>query len=176
MTDFTLPTTGPLATINRSPARLSPIDAVCQAAIDRLKIELPGGIVIDHFPDKPEQFDFEGYDAAALVLYGGSRFSGEGMLGAAGIDEAMRLVVSLLVRSLRGPSGAYELIHAVRVALQGASLAGSKALFPVEADLESQNENVFQYRIVFESGLIAVPTPLKQPRAGFQRASERSLP
>lgn len=176
MTDFTLPSTGPLATSNRAPARLSPIEAMCEAAVDRLRIELPGKVTIDHFPDRAEQYDFEGYDAAALVLYGGSRFSGDGLLGAAGVDETPRLVVALLVRSLRGPSGAYELIQAIRLALQGASLAGSKALFPVEADLENQSENVFQYRLVFEGGLVAAPAPLKQPRAGFPRASQRSAP
>ena len=154
--DRLIPADSPIVA-DREPVRLSPIDAVCQAMVDRLKIRLPGKVMVEHFPDKPDQFDFEGYDAAALVIYDGSRFDEEGMLGAQGTRESLRLVVSLLVRELRGPTGAYELLHVIRAALQGTSFAGSTALRPIEAVLEREANNVFQYRLAFEGTIIAVP-------------------
>lgn len=167
MSDFILPSEGPLAKESREPPRPAPLDAVCDAAVAVLKAELPGNVFIDHFPDKPDQFDFEGHGAAALVLFGGSRFTGDGLRGFGAFNEALRLVVVLLVRSLRGPSGAYELINITRRALTGASLAGSQAAFPVEIDLESEHEQVFQYRLVFETGLVSAPASLKRPRPVF---------
>jgi hypothetical protein len=137
--------------------RPSPIEALCAAAMERLKQRLPGRVVVELFPDKPGEFDFEGYEAAALVLYDGSRFDVGGPLGEQGLREETRLVVSLLVRSLRGEGGAYALLADIRAALHGASLAGSTALRPVEIALEREAEGVWQYRLAFAATLIAVP-------------------
>ncbi len=157
--DFVIPDDHPSARANLARPALSPIDAVCDAAVMRLKERLPGGVVVEHFPDKPEEYDFEGYDAAALVIYDKSTFGKEGLVGAQGTREEVRLVVVLLVRSLRGPGGAYRLLFDIRSALHGVSLAGMTGLRPVEVDLERQNENVFQYSVAFEGAIVAVPTP-----------------
>lgn len=140
------------------PPRCAPIDAVSDALVARLKERLPNRVAVDIFPDKPADYDFEGMDAAALVLYDGSRFDASGPLGEQGLSEELRLVVSLLVRSLRGGNGAHALIQDVRAALHGASLAGSTALRPVEIALEREADGVWQYRLVFAAALVAVPS------------------
>lgn len=149
--------------------RLSPIDAVCAAAVERLDGRLPGRVVVASFPDKPAEFDFEGHDAAALVLYDGSRFDAAGAPGAQGLSEELRLVVALLVRSLDGEGGAYRLIHEARLALHGVSLAGATGLRPVEVALDREHEGVWQYRLVFAGDIVAVPVKSAQgvalPRA-----------
>ena len=138
--------------------RPSPITAISDAAIARLKTRLPGRVKVEAFPDKPEEYDFEGYDAAALVLYDGSRFDAAGPVGEQGLRETQRLAVALLVRSLLGEGGAYRLIHETRVALHGVSLAGSTALRPLEAALDRADAGVWQYRLVFEAAVVAVPS------------------
>lgn len=138
-------------------ATQSPVDALCDAAVERLKTRLPPRVIVEHFPDKPEQYDFEGYDAAALVIYDASRFDREGQLGAQGLRETLRLVVVLMVRSLRGSNGAYELLHDIRTALHGQSLAGCTGLIPTEIALESEASGVFRYHAAFEGSLPAVP-------------------
>ena len=154
--DALLPADHP-ARATESP-RPSPITALSDAVIARLKTRLPGRVRVEAFPDKPEEYDFEGYDAAALVLYDGSRFDAAGPLGEQGLRETQRLVVALLVRSLLGEGGAYRLIHEARVALHGVSLAGATALRPLEAALERSDAGVWQYRLVFEATLVAVPS------------------
>lgn len=160
MSDFVIPPEHPSASAYRAPSPVSPIDAICEAAVARLKERLPGRVIVEHFPDKPGEFDFEGYDAAALVIYDGSRFDKAGQLGAQGIREELRLVVSLLVRSLCGGNGAYVLLADIRSALHGQSLAGSTGLRPVEIELERENEGVFQYRAAFEATIVAVPNKI----------------
>lgn len=156
--DFVIPPDHPAAPAFREAEPPSPIDAVADAMVVRLKQQLPGKITVEDFPDKPEEYDFEGYDAAALVLWDGSTFDQSGPAGEQGTREALRMCVALLVRSLRGPSGAYALKHAIQLALHGWSFAGTTGLRPVKADLERQGEGVFQYLLVFEGAIRAVPT------------------
>jgi len=136
---------------------LSPIDAVADAMVERLKQRLPGSVAVEHFPDKPEEYDFPGHDAAALVIWDGSTFDQAGPTGEQGTREALRMGVALIVRSLRGPSGAYALKHEIQKALHGQSFAGATGLRPVKADLERQGENVFQYLLVFEGKVPTLP-------------------
>jgi hypothetical protein len=156
--DFAIPSDHPASRDNREAERPSPIDAVADAMVARLKEKLPGKVAVDHFPDKPEEYDFEGSDAAALVIWDGSTFDQAGVTGEQGTREALRMGVALLVRSLRGPSGAYALKHEIQLALHGWSFAGTTGLRPVKADLERQGEGVFQYLLVFEGAIRAVPT------------------
>lgn len=136
-----------------APPPLSPVEAVCAAAVERLKTRLPGKVIVERFPDRPYDYDFEGYEAAALVLYDGSRFDASEQ----GLREELRLVVSLLVRGLDGENGAYALLADIRAALHGVSLAGSTALRPVEIALEREAQGVWQYRAAFAAAIVAVP-------------------
>lgn len=153
-----LPADHPGSRDNCEPGRPSPIDAVADAMVERLKQRLPGKVQVEHFPDQPEEYDFEGFDAAALVLWDGSTFDQAGPSGEQGTREALRMAVALMVRSLRGPSGAYVLKHEIQTALHGFSFAGTTGLRPIKADLERQGEGVFQYLLVFEGAIRAVPT------------------
>jgi hypothetical protein len=147
----------PLAAANRAPTAETAIDAVCEAVVVRLSQRLPARVAIAHFPNKPGEYDFEGQDAAALVIYDGSRFDVAGQVGDQGVRETVRLTIVLLVRALRGATGAYGLTREIRTALHGQSLAGGVGLRPIEIELESEDEGVFRYRLVFETRLPAVP-------------------
>lgn len=118
--------------------------------------------MVDHFPDQPEAFDFAGYNAAVLVLYGGSKFGTEGQRGAQGVSEALLIQVVLLVHALRpsqeNPVGAYGLLSDVRLVMHGVSFAGTTGLRPVSSELERRSDDgVFQYRCDFEGSLPSLP-------------------
>lgn len=155
--DFVIPPDHPSATAAIAPDRASPLDAVCDAAVERLKASLPGKVRVEHFPDKPEDFDFEGFEAAALVLYDGGDFDAAGARGEQGVAEEVRLVVVLMVRSLRGPNGSNRLLEEIRLALHGHSLAGMTGLRPLKRELEREGSGVFQYSFAFAGRLPALP-------------------
>lgn len=157
LSDFVIPADHPSSRENRQELPPAPIEAVADAMVERLTQRLPGSVIVDHFPDKPEEFDFPDGGAAALVIWDGSTFDQAGPTGEQGTREALRLGVALLVRSLRGPSGAYVLKHEIQKALHGQSFAGTTGLRPIKADLERQAENVFQYLLVFEGALPTLP-------------------
>lgn len=165
-----LPPTHPLAASNRALPAQDAIEALCAAVVDRLGQRLPPRVRVEHFPNKPAEFDFEGSDAAALVIYDGSRFAEAGPIGEQGVRETVRLAVVLLVRGLRGHEGAYALTRAVRSALHGQTLAGARALRPIEIELESEDEGVFRWRLAFETGLPAVPAHAAQEAPLINRA------
>lgn len=160
MNDFVIPADHPSSVANRAPEQPSMIDALCEAIVERLKIRLPGSIAVEHFPDKPDNYDFEGRNAAALVLYNGSRFDTAGQRGAQALAEEVQIEISLLVRSLRGPTGAYQLLHEIRTALHGQSLAGCTGMRPESAELQSENEGVYQFQFKFECTLVSVPVKI----------------
>jgi hypothetical protein len=160
---YPIPDTHPAGTESLVPVAPTRIEALCAAAVDRLAQALPPRTVVTHYPDRPEEFDFEGSDAAALVLYEGSRFDEAGLAGARGAREFVRLTVVLLVRALAGDGGAYRLIEATRAALHGQALAGATGLRPVEVALDRQDAQVFQFRVSFEAALPAIPGPARAP-------------
>lgn len=169
VTDRLVPEGNPAAMTTPAPA--APLDRLVNAVVDRLSTILMPSVQVVPFPDRPDEYDFEGYDAAALVLYQGSRFDGAGPLGQQGMSEDVRLVVALLVRSLRGDGGAHGLIHAVCQALQGQSMAGATALRPVEFDLHGQRQDgVFQYHLTFTATL-KIP-PLRPSGVGIPHRFE----
>jgi len=153
-----LPADHPLAAAARPPERLSPIDAIVAAGVKRLADRLPPAVRVEAFPDKIEAFDFEGSDAAVLVIYDGGRFEEAGPVGGQGMRQTVRLAVVLLTRELRGPRGANGLIHEIATALAGESLAGSTGLRPIEAELEQESEGVWRHRVLFEARIPFIPS------------------
>lgn len=157
MNDRLIPEGHPASLENLAPPPSAPLDALIDAGLARLKETMPPRVIVDLFPDKPDEYDFEGYDAAALIIYEGSRFDQAGQRGAQGLVETVRVTVVLLVRSLKGRSGATQLLANIRQALHGQSLAGSTGLRPLEAELDRESAGVFQYRFSFECSLVAIP-------------------
>ncbi|QCI65632.1 Gp37 family protein [Phreatobacter stygius] len=157
MTDTLVPPDHPAGTGSVVLDPSSPIDGICEAAVARLKERLPPRVQIEDFPAKPDDYDFEGYEAAALVIYEGSDFDRAGLRGEQGMAEELRLTVVLLVRSLRGANGAYGLLRDIRTSLHGVSLAGSTGMRPVKCHLDSARDGVYQYQFAFAGQLPAVP-------------------
>lgn len=176
--DFPIPTEGPNAIDSRQALPRAPFEAVCDAIVAALGTHLPGSVEVDHFPDRPEEYDFEGRSAAVLVLYGGSKFDAEGQRGAQGISETLLIQIVLLCRQLRpsaeNPVAAYGLLNDVRLALHGHSFAGATGLRPLVSELERRSDDgVYQYRFDFEGRLPSQPA--RHPGVVLPRgfASER---
>lgn len=162
--DFSVPADNPAHGSHAAKARRVPIDGVVDAAVAVLALKLPPEVRVERFPDRPADYDFEGSEAAALVIYDGSRFD------AGGSREELRLVVIVLARSLDGENGGYALIHSVRTALHDQSLDGASAARPVEVALEDEADGVFRWRIAFAANLpvVSARTPRLSIPRGFQ--------
>lgn len=166
--DFVIPAAHPAHGNHVERPRVSPIDAVIDEAVALLAIKLPPQVTVERFPDRPADYDFEGREAAVLIIYDGSRFD------PTGLKEELRLVATVLVRSLNGAHGAYALIHSVRTALHDQSLAGATGTRPTEIGLEAEAEGVFRWRLVFAASLPALPG--RAPRLAVPRGFQTDRP
>lgn len=167
MVDFEIPADNPAHAAFVERPKADPVTAIVDAALEILRTQLPPQMAVERFPNKPADYDFQA-QAAALVIYDGSKFD------AAGNREDIRLVVSLLVRSLDGDHGAYPIIQAIRLALHDQSLAGATGTRPVEVELEAEADGVFRWRLVFAASLPAQHA--RVPRLSVPRGFSNSRP
>jgi hypothetical protein len=124
--------------------------------IARLTAELPD-ISVTNFPDDPAKYPFGKKAAELLVNYGGSDYGDPDAIAPISQPRDVDVEVTLLMRNLRGPTGATEAIDRVRVALTGwrASLGGA-ALTPVRDRFVAHADGVWRFVITFRTTIPAV--------------------
>jgi hypothetical protein len=127
--------------------RNNPIDTVIKAVITELRAKLPQNVTyIDAFPDKGKDFDMTGYDAAVLVIYGGSNYDGGGSFAAS--KRSFRLEIMVLSRSLISIDGntnvsVTSLIEMIRLIVDHGAFGGARN-FKVKSDeLAGETDTVF---------------------------------
>ncbi|MDD7908636.1 MULTISPECIES: Gp37 family protein [Pseudovibrio] len=123
------------------------IERLQNQIVERLKLYLPSVAHVDGFPSKPEEFDLANFQMAALVHYGGSRYSSDNGLNNATQSRQMRFVVALSFTSLNGEHGAYVCLERCRAALQNYPLAGSTPLMMEREDLVDQAPGLWRWQI-----------------------------
>lgn len=134
----------------------SRLELLTEAVVARLKDKLPPSIWIERFPSRPADYDMQGRDAVVLVLCNGGQFARSPTPNTAVQKETVTIVAPILVRSLDGAHGAPSLIEDVRLALQGASLAGGTAIQPIGWSLTERDDDIFRFDFEFETTLPAV--------------------
>lgn len=133
------------------------LDALTDAVVERLRRKLPPRVHIARFPDKPAEFDFQGYEAAVLVICVAGAFAAAPVGARVALRETVTVRAPILVRSLDGALGAPSLIEDVRLALQGASLAGATAMLPLRWSLDDTSDGeVWRFDFEFETTLPAL--------------------
>ncbi len=116
-----------------------------QALLDRLSAL---DLAVEPFPDRPDSYQVRHENGALLVTIAGRAFSDpeQGPVYA----RTVRVVLSLLVYSLRGHSGAYTYLEQIEQLLSGWEYGGYR-FFPVSEDIgEEVANNVWLYMITYE--------------------------
>lgn len=147
----------PIAAAQRAAAPVTRIEALTRAVLARLAEHMPPRVHVARFPDRPAAFDFQGYEAAVLVICTGGSFGASPTPSRAALRETINVRAPILVRSLDGALGAPALIEDVRIALQGMSLAGGTAMQPLRWALDEQSDGeVWRFDFEFSTTLPAV--------------------
>ena len=145
-----------LDAIAAQPSPLSRLEALTEAVLERLANRLPRSVAVERFPARADDYDMQGRAAAALVICTGGTFARAPTPATAALSETVSIVVVLLVRALSGDAGAPALIEDVRLSLQGAALAGARALQPIGWFLVARDEELLRFDFEFETQLPAV--------------------
>lgn len=112
--------------------------------------------LIEIFPDKPEEFDFEGADKILLVQYTGSRFDAPEQAGSGMQMRAPVFALHLHLRRTQAAVRGLREIDQVRLAVQGLALEGAK-LRLVRDGLANQSGEFWHYVIELTCRIPAVP-------------------
>jgi hypothetical protein len=92
---------------------------VPQAVVDRLKAVMVPTYEVDHFPDAPDRYPFAAQSQTLLVAYERSTYGDPLSAAPMHVMRDGEVTVTLVLRSLRGPTGVVETIQAVTRALFG---------------------------------------------------------
>ncbi|QBP09849.1 Gp37 family protein [Cupriavidus metallidurans] len=123
--------------------------------IARLRARLPG-VLVEDFPDKPEDYRLNHPVGAVLVQYGGSRYGKRDEIGLVVQERALRFGCQLVWRALNGERGVLVALELVRRALVGFKPSHSKKLRAVRDMFVSQQGGLWRYVIEFEGDALVV--------------------
>ncbi len=141
------------------------IEKIEDALINALKKGVAGSIKVEAFPANPGDYDFVNLEGAVLVHYSGSNYKRREGPSQTTQKRRFNFAVVLLVRSLRGSGGSYDALEDIRKAIQGNTFAGAGPAEIVSDQLESEQQGVWRWRIVFGIDAPAVAHPQGIPAA-----------
>src|SRR5574344_326277 len=118
--------------------------------VEKLKAKLPD-LLVDSFPEKPQDFVFTHPKGAVLVHYQGSNYGNIESTDIVFQDKKMEYAITLVTRNLRTKnSGAYAILEQVKSILTGFRLDGYSKMYPTKEGFLSENNGIWQYAINFE--------------------------
>lgn len=118
--------------------------------IEKLKSKLTD-LLIDAFPEKPQDFVFTHPKGAVLVHYQGGSYGNIQSTDIIFQDKKMEYAITIVTRSLRTKnSGAYSLLEQVKSILTGFRIDGCSKMHPTKEGFLTENNGIWQYTINFE--------------------------
>lgn len=151
------------------------IEDAAESIVARLKAEIPQ-FKVDHFPADIPKYAFAAQSQTLLVFYEGSTYAAPASLSPLASDRDVEFGVAVLVRSLRGATGAQVTIDRVRNALfgwrptkdngEGVQVPiGLSVFVPTKDECIGENQGIWRFDVFFSSKTIAVArtTPLTGP-------------
>lgn len=124
------------------------INQLEEQIISRLKQEIPD-LLIEGFPEKPEQFQLIHPKGAILVHYQGADYSNTKATDAIVQDKKLEFALTVVTRHLRSNEGAYAYLDDIRRILTGYKIDGCSKMYPVKENFLSENAGIWQYSINF---------------------------
>jgi hypothetical protein len=126
------------------------IETIENKIIEKLKSKLTD-LLIDSFPEKPQEFVFTHPKGAILVHYQGGSYGNIESVGAIFQNKKMEFALTVVTRNLRTKnSGAYALLEEIKSILTGFQIDGCSKMSPTKEGFLSENNGVWQYSINFE--------------------------
>ncbi len=125
------------------------IETIENKITDKLKSKLPD-LLIESFPEKPQEFVFTHPKSAILIHYQGGNYGNLQSLNVIVQNKKMEFALTIITRNLRTNSGAYTLLEKIKSILTGFKIDGCSKMYPVKEDFLFENNGIWQYAINFE--------------------------
>lgn len=126
------------------------IETIETQIVEKLKSKL-SDLLVDSFPEKPQEFVFTHPKGAILVHYQGANYNNSESVGVIFQNKKMEFAITIVTRNLRTKnSGAYSLLEQVKSILTGFQIDGCSKMSPTKEGFLSENNGIWQYSINFE--------------------------
>lgn len=126
------------------------IEEIENKIVENLKGKLTD-LLVDSFPEKPQDFVFTHPKGAVLVHYQGGNYGNIESTDIVFQDKKMEYAITIVTRSLRTRnSGAYAILEQVKSILTGFRIDGCSKMYPTKEGFLSENNGIWQYTINFE--------------------------
>ncbi len=107
-------------------------------------------LLIQGFPEKPQEFVLLHPVGAILVHYQGGSYSTSDSLFTLTQEKNLEFAITVITRNLRANEGAYETLDKVRETLSGYQIIGCSKLTPTKENFISEINGIWQYEIRFK--------------------------
>ena len=126
------------------------IEEIENKIVEKLKGKLTD-LLVDSFPEKPQDFVFTHPKGAVLVHYQGGICGNIECVGAVFQNKKMEFAITIVTRSLRTKnSGAYAILEQVKSILTGFRIDGCSKMHPTKEGFLSEANGIWQYTINLE--------------------------
>ena len=124
------------------------ISEIENSIIEKLKPNF-SNLLVQGFPEKPQEFTLLHPVGGILVHYRGGNYSNTDALGFISQDKKMDFAITVVTRNLRSNNGAYEVLEKIKQVLCGFKILGCSKLTPVKEGFLSEISGIWQYEITF---------------------------
>ena len=124
------------------------ISDIENSIIEKLKPNF-SNLLVQGFPEKPQEFTLLHPVGAVLVHYRGGNYSNADAINFISQDKKMDFAITIVTRNLRSNNGAYEVLDKIKQGLCGFKIAGCSKLTPVKEGFLSEISGIWQYEITF---------------------------
>jgi len=125
------------------------IETIENNIVERLKSKLTD-LLIESFPEKPQEFIFTHPKGAILVHYQGGSYGNIQSTDIIVQNKKMEFALTIVTRNLKTNSGAYALLEEIKSILTGFKIDGCSKMYPVKEGFLVENNGIWQYTINFE--------------------------
>lgn len=108
-----------------------------------------GELLVEGFPEKPNEFTLIHPIGAILVHYRGGVFGVTNAINFLNQEKKMEFAITIVTRNLRSNNGAYEILEKVKQVLCGFRANSCSKLTPTKEGFLSEINGIWQYEIVF---------------------------
>lgn len=126
------------------------IDFIEQKIVERLKQNIEN-ILIQSYPEKPQEFVFTHPVGAVLIHYQGGTYKPTTSFSSLLQTKRLDFSLTIITRNLKNNNGAYELLDRVRKLLTGFEVEGCTKLTPTKEGFLAETNGIWQYTINFET-------------------------
>ncbi len=125
------------------------IETIENKIIEKLKSKLTD-LLIESFPEKPQEFIFTHPKGAILIHYQGGSYGSSQSVDVIFQQKKMEFALTIVTRNLKTNSGAYALLEEIKSILTGFKIDGCSKMYPTKEGFLVENNGIWQYTIKFE--------------------------